>query len=311
MGFGIRVTFSPTQRPKVNGGIDVLGATLGFQCLGQQPLPRAVPPVSATLVFFGVYLERVRAVSFPDFERLAALSGELELKGDPPTPVFTVPADADFVYVEPEPAKGKPFRELIFDYSSAHFVEPPQPPAKVTRLRLPTPPDGARFFELGVELQLGGRPESSVSQNERLDVPLRFPFGDQLLWITAPPLDQDFQPELVVFDEAGTEERRIPLPPVCSGPGDCHTIDLSTVRGASARLIELHRGDSPLLPVLRLAVDEIRERLGAGIATGIADVLKPANTGDAGAPLDDGGNALPDTDEDPSLPPLLPPAGAV
>lgn len=310
MGFGIRVTFSPTHRPKVNGGIDVLGATLGFQCLGQDPPPPATGPVSATLVFFSVYLDRVRAVSFPDFERMATLSGELELKGEPPTPTFTITPDSDFVYVEPEPAKGKPFRELVIDYSGLNFVEPPQPPAKVTRLRLPTPPEAARFFELGVELQLGGTPESTVDQNERLDVPLRFPFGDQLFWITQPPLDQDFQPELVLFDEAGNEEQRIPLAPVCNGPGDCHTIDLSTVRGSSARLIELHRGDSPLLPVLRLAVDEIRERLGAGIATGITDVLKPDKTGDAGDVLA-GGDPPPDLDEDPASPPLLPPAGAV
>ena len=310
MGVGIRVTFSPSRATKTNGAIDVPGATLGFQCLGQDPPPVARGPVPATLVLHGAYLERSRGVSLPDFQRFASLELQLELSGDPARPRAALAADVDYVYVEPTPPKGEPFRELIIALSDA-FIGASQPPAKVTRLRLPKPPERARFFELGAQLLLGGSLESDIVQNERLDVPLRFPFGDQLFWITAVPAEQDFQPELVIFDEAGKEQQRLPVQTTANGPGDSQTIDLTGIRGGSARLLELHRNNTPLLPLMRLGIDEIRERLGAGMVTDIAEVLRPDKKGEAGPPLSDGGVDVPVLDQDPAAPPLLPPGSSV
>ncbi len=43
----------------------------------------------------------------------------------------------------------------------------------LTRLRLPSGPDDARFLEIAIELQVAGAIESGHLDNDRLDVPLR------------------------------------------------------------------------------------------------------------------------------------------
>lgn len=312
MGFGIRVTFFPTLRPRANGGVDVPGASVGLEVFGQNPPAKRFSAKGATLVFFGAYLENARGVSSPTFKRLATLQGQIELKGSPAKPVFILEPDAELLHVDPEPGKGEPFRELRLSYATGSVRGAPADPSNATRLRLPKAPPKARFFELAVELKIAGSLEASVDQNQRLDVPLRFPIGDQLFWVTEPPQDPAIKPELVVFDEDGNEQERIPLDSATSGAGTTQTIDLSSIRGGRARLLELHRGQSPLLPVMRLEVDELRERLASGIAAGIAEALRANKTGEPPEALDD--DDLPEIsapDQDPDLPPLLPSGGAI
>lgn len=57
-------------------------------------------------------------------------------------------------------------------YHGDNFTNPPAPDSALARLRLPEAPEGARFFELGVELEIDGVAEATADINDRLDVPL-------------------------------------------------------------------------------------------------------------------------------------------
>lgn len=305
MGFGIRVTFFPTFRPTGSGSVDVPGGLVGLEVFGQNPPAKKFTKRPATLVWFGAYLEKTRGVSNPEFKKIATVRGNIELKGEPAKAAISFEPDTELSYVEPEPARGEPFRELSLEFAAGSFRSVP-----FSRLRLPKAPAKARFFELGVELKISGLVEAGVDKNERLDVPLRFPVGEQLLWVGEAPANSSSTPELVLFDEDGNEEQRLPIQGG-SGPGTLQTIDLTGVRGG-ARLLELHAQDTALLPLLRLELDEIRERLGAGIGAGIAEVLRPSKSAEAedvlnGQELPE----LPELDQDPANPPPLPDAGSI
>jgi hypothetical protein len=304
VGFGIRVTFLPTLRLRESGSVDVPGARVGLEVFGQNPPAKRFTKRPATLVWFGAYLENVRGVSSPTFSKIATVRGDIELKGDPPKAAITFPPDAEVIYVEPEPAKGESFRELRLELVAPSFRGTPP---KLARLRLPKAPAKARFFELGVELKISGATEAGVDKNERLDVPLRFPVGQELTWVGEAPASSAATPELVLFDEDGNEDQRLPIQG--GGPGALQTIDLTGVRGG-ARLLELHSADKAVLPLLRVDLDELRERLSAGIAGGIAEVLKPSKSADAEDILNDSGaEDVPDPDQ--ASPPLLPAGGAI
>jgi hypothetical protein len=145
VGFGVRVKFTPNARAKEGGALDVVGAKLTFLAFGEAPskLERSASK-PAELVLHGAYLEKARNVSAPEFEKIATLSGQIELREGPLEPVFLLDPKGDFLYVEPLPEKGEPFRE----------------------------PEGARFFELGAELIIAGVTEAGLDDNHRLDVPL-------------------------------------------------------------------------------------------------------------------------------------------
>jgi hypothetical protein len=172
VGFGIRLKFDPIARAKTNGGLDVLGAVLELSELAKpSTLAKRESPQAATLTFHDVYLDHARNVNEPGLEKFATLSGNVVRRGSPPRAVFLLDPETDFQYVEPEPEAGEPFRELRFGYG-ATFAPVPVDGAKLTRLRLPQEPDGARFFELGVQIDVAGAEEARIGLNDRLDVPL-------------------------------------------------------------------------------------------------------------------------------------------
>jgi hypothetical protein len=173
VGFGVRVKFTPNARAKEGGALDVVGAKLTFLAFGEAPskLERGASK-PAELVLHGAYLEKARNVSAPEFEKIATLSGQIELREGPLEPVFLLDPKSDFLYVEPLPEKGEPFRELRLEYPGTHFDAPPEDGDPLTRLRLPREPEGARFFELGAELIIAGVTEAGLDDNHRLDVPL-------------------------------------------------------------------------------------------------------------------------------------------
>lgn len=172
MSRGIRVRFLPsTTGPP--GPVRVSGGEVDLEAFGAGTAKaERDQPKPAKLIFHGAYLDRARGVSAPEFVRIATLSGSIALRGAPPSPVFTCDAEADFEYEEPEPENGEPFRELRMSYSPTSFRNAPEDGAPSTRLRLPLEPDGARFFELGAELEIDGDTEAPLPSDHRLDVPL-------------------------------------------------------------------------------------------------------------------------------------------
>ncbi|HEX7672418.1 MAG TPA: hypothetical protein VF395_22645, partial [Polyangiaceae bacterium] len=101
------------------------------------------------------FLDEVRRVSEPEYEPFASLSGALLRDGVTGDPVFVCSA-------EPDPSEDDPIRRLTLGFDPASFREPPEPDSSATRLRLPTEPEGARFFELGLELKVSGAVEASA-----------------------------------------------------------------------------------------------------------------------------------------------------
>ncbi|HEX7672113.1 MAG TPA: hypothetical protein VF395_21105 [Polyangiaceae bacterium] len=183
MGRSIRVKFEPDLQPGPAGARTVVevGVTLVEFGSGTTVAEREAPQ-PATLVLHGAYLDHARNVSSPDLTRFAKLSGQIVLRGSPPIPLFVCDPKGDFDYEEPEPENGEPFRELRLSYDPVHFDAPPEDGAPSTRLRLPLEPDDARFFELGVELEIAGATEASLDGEARLSIPLSSKPGPIFEW---------------------------------------------------------------------------------------------------------------------------------
>jgi hypothetical protein len=162
----------PTVSVKANGQRDVSGATLALAELGTPSTQANRGPQPASVTLSVAFLEASRTLDVSELTPFATLDGQIELRGSPPQPLFTVPDDADFSYTEPEPENGEPFRELRLAFDNRFFEPEIEDGLPLTRLRLPPAPEHARFFELGVELVIAGATESTTDENDRLAGPL-------------------------------------------------------------------------------------------------------------------------------------------
>jgi outer membrane protein OmpA-like peptidoglycan-associated protein len=126
----------------------------------------------------------------------------------------------------------------------------------------------------------------------------------KLFWLTEAPEDQEVNPALVIQDQQGSELKRMPMERICTGPGNCHTFDISDAPGMSPCLLELHDQNDVLAPIMRLKAGEIRVRLASGISQGMRAVLTPDKTAELGPPLD-GAEPVPEVEQE--TPPRMPP----
>ncbi len=167
---GLRAILQPKARP-VESGLGVFGATLRLEALG--PEPQVAPGTHpATLRFVAGYLDTGRPTATPDFVQFATLNVELVVD-EAGQPSMTVEPEADYLYDNPEPASPLLPRicELSFDADSfAGSIEDGSP---LTRLRLPRDPEGMRYVEVGVEVELDGDVVAPHTSHDRLDIPLR------------------------------------------------------------------------------------------------------------------------------------------
>lgn len=204
----IGVVFEPVELT-LGPGLVVPGGRLRLYRLGrgksQLALDEAKP---ATLTFFAGFKATERGVGDPEFKKFATLEGQASAKAGNRA-VFLVAKDAEFSFDEPAPTDGTLTRALEVRFDAGSFPNAPQdavstdpatsaavataaaaqdaaplaagtqkPEEKpkvhpLTRLRLPSGPDDARFLEIAIELQIAGAIESGHLDNDRLDVPLR------------------------------------------------------------------------------------------------------------------------------------------
>ena len=196
----LRVKLEPDRR-KARNGVAVLGATLRLTSFG--PGKTAAEKDSAKpakLEFCGAYIKEVRKENDPDLEPFARVSGQLKLKGSLRVPEMTLEGDA-IEHDEPPPGEGEPLPfQLIIAYGE-NFPNAPAPDSELAKLRLPAPPEGARYFELGVKLEIDGAEEAAADANDRLDVPLSTVtfFDTQALDDKDNPIDDEAY-ELELFD---------------------------------------------------------------------------------------------------------------
>ncbi len=171
----IRVKLEPDMRMAKNG-LAVLGASLGLTDFGPgQTAAKKQAPKPATLTFLGAYVSEVRNEPNPDLEPFARLRGKVTLMGPRRIPTMVLEGDA-IEHDEPPPDPDdedapRPY-QLEIGYGTGSFTNPPPPDSALTELRLPAVPDNARFFELGIELEIDGGSEAGPEVNDRLDVPL-------------------------------------------------------------------------------------------------------------------------------------------
>jgi hypothetical protein len=128
--------------------------------------------VPAEIVFHAAFLQQIRAVGEPEPKPFASMAGNVLLDEATGRPLFVCAPDAEITYVEPEPTEDDPIRRLALGFDSGSFKQAPKAGSPATRLRLPEEPEGSRFFELGLELKIGGAVEAARELNGRLDVPL-------------------------------------------------------------------------------------------------------------------------------------------
>jgi hypothetical protein len=123
----------------------------------------------AELVFSLAFLTHARGVSGGDFSELARLRGEIERDGRDQV-VFTLPGDWVCERTATE-AEDDPARCLALGFGANSFRNLSQ--ERLAKLRLPRAPVGSQYFELGVELLIGGATEAAREVNDILDAPLR------------------------------------------------------------------------------------------------------------------------------------------
>jgi hypothetical protein len=160
----IRVVYQPSTH-LTDDQVAVLGAVVDLSRFGRVPSSLSLEQEhEAELVFHAAFLSQARKISEPEFEPFASLRGKLKLDGAEPR--FTIAAGSLLEYTGERPEKP---RRLALKYG-AQFSNAAGDP--VGQLDLPTIPEDARFFELGIELKVDGGVEASVQENDRLDVPL-------------------------------------------------------------------------------------------------------------------------------------------
>lgn len=191
----MRVVFEP-KTSKVRSGLAVVGGTVRLASFGKaSSVIKPNSELDARLIFNGAFIANARKTSSPSFKPFASLAGTLKIdaRGQPS---FVLAPGAELVQAGPS-ADQRP-RRLKLEYSSAQFQNLPANPSSIGDLRLPAAADTDQFFELGVELEVSGSVEATVTQNDRLDVPL-----DAITFLEIEILDEQDQP---VADRACTVE---------------------------------------------------------------------------------------------------------
>lgn len=169
---GIRIILEPQFVDTVLGQF-VSTTSLGLQMrgVGAKSLNNDGPH-QARLHFLIGYMEAARDAP-PNLERFASFDGQIEV-ADPRKPIITLSLDALPTFAAPEPGDGDDLpREIKLVFDEDSFSEAPDENSPESRLRLPEPPDGARFAELGAELEIDGALDSPAQENDRLDLVLR------------------------------------------------------------------------------------------------------------------------------------------
>ncbi len=197
----LRVKLEPDARQARNG-LAVLGATLRLSSFGPGKTAASKDSAKpATIKFCGAYITEVRKENAPDLEPFAKVSGKLRLERSSRVPSMTLEGEA-IEHDDPPPEDGEPLPfQIVIAYHGDNFTNPPTPESALALLRLPEAPEGARFFELGVELEIDGAVEAAADANDRLDVPLRTVtfFDTQIKDDKDFPLDEE-RYELELFD---------------------------------------------------------------------------------------------------------------
>lgn len=160
----------------IGGGtpdVSVPGGTLVLERLGAAgSKAKRGASVAAQIVFHAAFLEKARNVSEPEYSEFATLSGQVVLDENTGRPLFVCEADGEIAHAEPEPDEDDRVRHVALGFDESTFRDAPRKGSAAALLRLPAEPEGARFFELGVELKLDGAVEATRAANGRLDVPL-------------------------------------------------------------------------------------------------------------------------------------------
>lgn len=155
-------------------GSEARGARLGLVGFGAPP-SKTEPgsPKPAELVFHAGFLTEVRGAAEPEPVEVARCSGQLVLESADLRPVFVFDGEPWLTHAQDEDPEQAPYRQLALRWDSASFRAPPP---EDLRLRLPPPPEGARYVELSAALSVEGSDEAAVETSDRLDLPLR-PIG--------------------------------------------------------------------------------------------------------------------------------------
>lgn len=168
--WGIRVKFEPRIEDVLEFRT-VLHAKLRLLQRGPSGSQASSSDKAAELVFHAAYLDQVRGATL-SFKRFAKLAGSLRFDRDRKLPRFECDPAADFTYDEPPPPDDEPVRRVSLIYDELTFRRPPKGNAPAAKLRLPKDPEGARFLEIGVGIEVGGATEVDQEDDDRLDIPL-------------------------------------------------------------------------------------------------------------------------------------------
>lgn len=168
--WGVRVKIEP-RIEDILGFRTVLHAKLRLLQRGPRGSQASTDDKPAELVFHAAYLDRVRGATL-SFKRFARLAGSLRFDRDRKLPRFECDPTADFSYDEPPPEGDEPVRRVSLTYDDLTFRRAPKGDAPAAKLRLPKDPEGARFLEIGVGLEIGGATEVAQDDDDRLDIPL-------------------------------------------------------------------------------------------------------------------------------------------
>jgi hypothetical protein len=125
----------------------------------------------ARLHFLIGFMEKGRDAP-PELRRFASYDGQIDV-AEPRQPVFTFPTEAEPTFTDPPPSEDELAREIVLEFDETSFANAPESDSPATRLRLPEPPAGMRFAEVGAEIEVNGAVDSAEPENDRLDLVLK------------------------------------------------------------------------------------------------------------------------------------------
>lgn len=195
----IRVVLAPLPTPvfvadEKERANAVTGLRVSFEMLGRKTTLATRAPQPAKLTFHLRTFLRVRTET-PSFEKLATLTGKLELtpggsarftadtdeagdpksllhedpslNGEPPAPETDPDVALEEEASDPPPKRPR-MLDLVFD--TGGFAGIDDPLGRNARLLLPDDVNRAHFLEIGIDLEIAGTTESAIEANDVLDV---------------------------------------------------------------------------------------------------------------------------------------------
>ncbi len=161
-----RVLFSQPSRSEL-GVYDT--STMMLTQFGGGTSKMSSEPQKAKLTFRVAYLDSAQQEGQPSFAEFATIEGEIEQDSSGKRPLFTLPIQSEPQYIASEKATEPP-RLLGLSFDPGTFRDTTGSRVNEVFIPLPPHPENAKYYEIGVSLEVANTEEAAAEKNDLLDL---------------------------------------------------------------------------------------------------------------------------------------------